>query len=554
MPDEATSVPTSPATELHWLTIADMARLIEHRRLSPVELVDALLARIERFDPQLHAFLLPTPEKARERARIAEREIMAGNYRGPLHGVPFGLKDIYCTAGIRTTSHSKICENYVPSEDATTVARLYRAGAVLLGKLATHEFAHGGPSFDLPWPPARNPWNPEHFTGGSSSGAGAAVAAGLVPAAMGSDTGGSIRGPAALCGVVGLKPTYGLVSRTGVYANSFTFDHAGPMTWTVEDCAITLQALAGHDPKDPASAHREIPDYRAALTGDLKDLRIGILSHLFEEDLEVAPEVHLALEEAYAVFRSLGATLEEARIRPAADYYAVKITIAESEQYAIHEEELRSRPHEFGADFLGRALPAILYSSADYVQAQRERRLMLAEMAPVYEKYDLLLAPTAPGPAPRLDSWQTIRFWQQASLTTPFNVTGGPALAQCMGFTKAGLPLSLQLVGRPFDEATVLRAAHAYELATSWRQRRPVLDPAAAIPAILPPMTEVAPVGDQATRDMVMAACRRAGLELREEQTAMICAAAPYVTAMTKRLRRERDFREEPANIFQFAS
>ncbi|HJU15769.1 MAG TPA: amidase [Stellaceae bacterium] len=548
MPDDA----TPPATELHELTIAEMARLFERRRLSPVELSEALLARIEALDPQLNAFLLPTPEKAREEARAAEREIMAGRYRGPLHGVPFGLKDIYCTAGIRTTSHSRICEDYVPTEDATTVARLYQAGAVLLGKLATHEFAHGGPSFDLPWPPARNPWNREHFTGGSSSGAGAAVAAGLVPGALGSDTGGSIRGPAALCGIVGLKPTYGLVSRAGVYANSYTFDHAGPMTWTVEDCAILLQAIAGHDPKDPASAEREIPDYHAALTDDIRGLRIGILRHLYEEDLTVAPEVHEALEEAYAVFRSLGATLAEARIRPAADYYAVKITIAESEQYAIHEVELRTRPDAFGADFLGRALPAILYSSSDYVQAQRERRIMLAEMAPIYEKYDVLLAPTAPGPAPRLDSWRTIRFWQQASLTTPFNVTGGPALAQCMGFTKAGLPLSLQIVGRPFDEITVLRAAHAYEKATAWRQRRPALDPGAPVSAALPPTPVPEPVGDPATRAMVMAACRRAGLTLSEDQIAMICAAAPHVATMTERLRRARDFREEPANVFQF--
>jgi aspartyl-tRNA(Asn)/glutamyl-tRNA(Gln) amidotransferase subunit A len=549
MPDTA----TSPTSELHWLSIAELARMIERRQLSPVELADALLARIETFDRQLNAFLLLTPEQARVQARGAERDILAGDYRGPLHGIPFALKDIYCTAGIRTTSHSKICENYVPDADATTVARLYRAGAILLGKLATHEFAHGGPSFDLPWPPARNPWNAAHFTGGSSSGAGAAVAAGFVPAAMGSDTGGSIRGPAALCGIVGLKPTYGLVSRAGVYANSFTFDHAGPMTWTVEDCAIMLQAVAGHDPGDPASANRDIPDYRAALTGDIRGLRIGILRHLYEEDVEVAPEVHTALEEAYAVFRSLGARLEEARIRPAADYYAVKITIAESEQYAIHEEELRCRTREFGADFLGRALPAILYSGADYVQAQRERRLMLDQMRPLYQKYDLLLAPTAAGPAPRLDAWQTIRFWQQASLTTPFNVTGGPALAQCMGFAQTGLPLSLQLVGRPFDEATVLRAADAYERAAGWRGHRPALDRDAAVPAVIPPQPQPEPGADPATRDMVMAACRRAGLPLQNEQIAMICAAAPYVTAMTKRLRRERDFREEPANIFQFA-
>jgi aspartyl-tRNA(Asn)/glutamyl-tRNA(Gln) amidotransferase subunit A len=258
VPNDLTETPT----ELHWLTIAEAARQIERRRLSPVELADALLARIEALDPQLNAFLLPTPEKARERARAAEREIMAGRYKGSLHGIPFGLKDIYATAGIRTTSHSKICENLVPTEDATTVTKLYQAGAVLLGKLATHEFAHGGPSFDLPWPPARNPWNRDHFTGGSSSGAGAAVAAGFVPGALGSDTGGSIRGPAALCGIVGLKPTYGLVSRAGVYANSFTFDHAGPMTWTVEDCAILLQAIAGNDPRI-----RRAPTARCRITG-----------------------------------------------------------------------------------------------------------------------------------------------------------------------------------------------------------------------------------------------------------------------------------------------
>jgi aspartyl-tRNA(Asn)/glutamyl-tRNA(Gln) amidotransferase subunit A len=422
----------------------------------------------------------------------------------------------------------------------------------LLGKLATHEFAHGGPSFDLPWPPARNPWNRDHFTGGSSSGAGAAVAAGFVPGALGSDTGGSIRGPAALCGIVGLKPTYGLVSRAGVYANSFTFDHAGPMTWTVEDCAILLQAIAGYDPKDPASANRPIPDYRGALTGDIRGLRIGIVRHLYEDDITVAPEVRAALEEAYAVFRSLGATLEDVRIRPAADYYAVKITIAESEQYAIHEEELRTRPGDFGADFLGRALPAVLYSGTDYVQAQRERRLMVAQMTPIYEKFDVLVTATAPAPAPRLGTWRTISFWQNSSLTTPFNVTAGPALAQCMGFTPIGLPLSLQLAGRPFDEATVLRAAHAYETATNWRSRRPSVDPAAAFSTDPPPPVRPEPVNDPAVRDIVLAACRCADLSLNDSQIEMICAAAPYVMAMTRRLRRERDFREEPANIFQF--
>ena len=386
---------------LAFLTIAEASRLIEQKKLSPVELTTALIRRTQAIDPQLNTYLLLTAERALDQARQAEREIAAGNYRGPMHGIPFGLKDIYSTAGIRTTGHSRICLDTVPTTDATTVKKLYEAGAVLTGKLATHEFAHGGPSFDLPWPPARNPWNREHFTGGSSSGSGAAVAAGLVPAALGSDTGGSIRGPAALCGIVGLKPTYGLVSRHGVYTNSFSFDHAGPMTWTVEDCAIMLQAIAGYDAKDPASAARPVPDYRAALTGDIKGLRIGIVRHLHEDDCAVTPEVSAALEQALKVFSLLGATLGEVRLRPALDYYDVKITIAESELLAVHEHALRTRPSDFGEDFLGRVLPAVLINGRDYIQAQRERRRMVAEMAPVYADYDVLVTATAGGPAPR---------------------------------------------------------------------------------------------------------------------------------------------------------
>ena len=396
-------------------------------------------------------------------------------------------------------------------------------------------------SFDLPWPPARNPWDREHFTGGSSSGSGAAVAAGFVPGALGSDTGGSIRGPAALCGIVGLKPTYGLVSRHGVYTNSFSFDHAGPMTWTVEDCAIMLQAIAGHDPNDPASATRPAPDYRAALTGDIKGLRIGIVRHLHEDDCPVTAEVAAALDEAFAVFRSLGAALGEVRLRPAQDYYDVKVTIAESELLAVHEHALRTRPGDFGEDFLGRVLPAVLISARDYVQAQRERRRILAEMAPVYANFDVLVTATAGGPAPRLGTWRTIEFWRRPSLTTPFNVTGGPALAQCIGFSSGGLPLSMQIVGRPFDDATVLRVAHAYEMATPWRKRRPQLDPDAEFSTAPPPIPDPEPTDiDPATRDRVATACRAAGLALSERQFAMACAAAPYVEAMTGRLYRDR--------------
>ncbi|MEA2737017.1 MAG: aspartyl-tRNA(Asn)/glutamyl-tRNA(Gln) amidotransferase subunit, partial [Acetobacteraceae bacterium] len=270
MPDDV----AVSATDLHYLSIAEAARLIEQRRLSPVELTQAYLDRIETYDPQLNAYLLVTAGRALDAARTAEAEIVAGRYRGPMHGIPFALKDIYCTAGIRTTCHSRTRADYVPGFDATTVTKLHESGAVLLGKLSTHEFAHGGPSFDLPWPAARNPWNREHATGGSSSGSCASVAAGLAPGSLGSDTGGSIRIPAALFGLVGLKPTYGLVSRSGVYTNSFSYDHAGPMTWTVEDCAILLQTIAGHDPKDPASAPRAVPDYRTELSAGVKGLRI----------------------------------------------------------------------------------------------------------------------------------------------------------------------------------------------------------------------------------------------------------------------------------------
>ncbi len=539
--------------DLHYLTIAEASRLLASRQISPVELTRAFLDRAEKINPQLNAYLLLTAEPALTQARIAEADIMAGNYRGPLHGIPYALKDIYCTAGIRTTGHSRTRADYVPGFDASTVAMLQRAGAVLLGKLATHEFAHGGPSFDLPWPPARNPWNRTHFTGGSSSGSGAAVAAGLAMAALGSDTGGSIRNPAALCGIVGLKPTYGLVSRYGVYTNSFSYDHAGPMTWTAEDCAILLQTIAGPDAKDPASADRAVPDYRAALTGDIKGLRIGVLRHLYEEDVPTQPVVKAALEAAFATLRGLGAVLEDTRIRSAHDYHNVKITTAESELFSVHAPALRTRLAEFGEDFLGRALGALFISGPDYVAASRERRRMIAQMAPLYEKYDVLLT-AAPGPAAPLGAWRTIQFWQRSSLTTPFNVTGGPALVQPIGFTPDGLPLAMQIVGRPFDDATVLRVAHAYEQATPWRARRPALDAHARFTTDLPPMPEPERATiSQPQRDEIAVLCRRAGLTLNERHFEQLCATAPYVAEMTAHLRTAQEFTDEPATVFRFS-
>ncbi len=538
--------------DLHFLTIAQAADLIRHRQLSPVELTGAFLDRAAAIDPQINAYLLLTAEHALAQARQAEADIMAGNYRGPMHGIPYALKDIYCTAGIRTTGHSRTRADYVPNFNATTVAKLHQAGAVLLGKLATHEFAHGGPSFDLPWPPARNPWNRGHITGGSSSGSGAAVAAGLAMGALGSDTGGSIRNPAALCGIVGLKPTYGLVSRAGVYTNSFSYDHAGPMTWTAEDSALLLQVIAGPDINDPASASHAIPDYRAALTGNIKGLRIGVLRHLYEDDVPTPPVVKAALEEAYTIFRKLGAVLEDTSIRPAHDYHNVKITTAESELLSVHTPALRARLSDFGEDFLGRALGAMLISSADYVNAARARRQMIAEMAPLYAKYDVLLT-AAPGPAAPFGAWRTIHFWQRSSLTTPFNVTGGPALVQPIGLTPEGLPLAMQIIGRPFDDATVLRVAHAYEQATDWRTRRPALDPDARFSTVLPPTPDPEAADlSQARRDEIASLCRRAGFILNDRHFEQLCATAPYVEEMVSHLRAEFSFTDEPATIFCF--
>src|SRR5690349_16278046 len=283
-------------SELHWLTAAEAVRAFATRRLSPVELMTAALARIERLDPKLHAFIRLDADAAMDAARAAEAEITKGRVRGPLHGVPVGIKDIIDVAGLPTTCHSKILVDNVAKADAVVVAKLRQAGAIILGKLSTHEFAIGGPSFDLPFPPARNPWNPDQHPGGSSSGSGSGVCAALFPLALGSDTGGSVRNPASACGIVGLKPTYGLVSRRGVFPLSFTLDHVGPMTRSVADNALLLDAIAGHDPLDPGSAAVPTGHYRAALDRGAKGLRIGFVRHFHEIDMPAHPEVAAALE------------------------------------------------------------------------------------------------------------------------------------------------------------------------------------------------------------------------------------------------------------------
>ena len=458
-----------------FLTIAEAARLIETRELSPVELTESRLRRIERLDGQLHSFIRVLAGDARASAKAAEAEIAAGRYRGALHGIPIGLKDIYETAGIPTTGHSKIMQDHLPAADAFSVKKLKDAGCVVMGKLATHEFAFGGPSFDLPWPPARNPWDTTRFTSGSSSGTGAAVAAGLVLGGTGSDTGGSIRGPAALCGIAGIKPTYGLVSRYGVLPLAFSLDHAGPMAWTAEDCAILLQAMAGHDPADPASASRPIPDYRAALTGDVNGLRIGLIRHFYTADNPASPATRDAIDAAAKQLEQMGASVRDITLSPLADWAACGVIIMMAEAYAIHEANLRTRFTDYGEAFRDRMVLAGLLTAADYVQALRRRRELIDELDRAMTGLDLVVTASAVSEAPKIDAVGKYSILERPLLTMPFNVTGSPAMSVCCGYGEGGLPLALQIVGKRFDEATVLRAADAYERATPWRQRRPSL-------------------------------------------------------------------------------
>jgi aspartyl-tRNA(Asn)/glutamyl-tRNA(Gln) amidotransferase subunit A len=458
-----------------FLTIAEAARLIQQRELSPIGLVDSRLQRIEKLDGRLHSFIRVLADSARAEARAAESEIAAGRYKGPLHGIPIGLKDIYETAGVPTTGHSKVMQDHVPKADAFSVRKLREAGAVVMGKLATHEFALGGPSFDLPWPPARNPWDTARFTGGSSSGTGASVAAGLVLGGTGSDTGGSIRGPSAYCGLAGIKPSYGLISRMGILPLAFSLDHAGPMAWTAEDCAIMLQAMAGHDPADPGSVNRAIPDYRAGLSGNIKGLRIGLVRHFYERDNEANTATRNAIGGAAKKLEELGCSVRDITLSPLPEWSACGMTIMLCEAYSIHEANLRRRFTDFGENFRDRMVLGGLVSGADYVQAVRRRRELVDELDSAMADLDIVMTAAAPSEAPSIDQVPKFALFERPSLTIPFNLTGSPAMSVCCGYTETGLPLSFQIVGKRFEDATVLRLAHAYEQATAWRQRRPQL-------------------------------------------------------------------------------
>jgi aspartyl-tRNA(Asn)/glutamyl-tRNA(Gln) amidotransferase subunit A len=465
---------TTSQTNLYHLTIREASALLKSGQLSPVELTQSFLDRIEATDDRLHSFIIVLKEQALDDARLAEAEIRRGGYKGPLHGIPFALKDLYDTAGITTTSGSKVDIDRVPTEDATTTARLKAAGGILLGKLTMHEFALGGPDFTTPFPPARNPWNLAHITGGSSSGSGSAVASGQAMAALGSCTGGSIRGPASLCGIVGLKATYGRVSRAGVVTLSWSQDHCGPMTWTVEDTAYMMQALAGYDPKDPTTSTAPVPDYSLSLREDIKGLTIGVPRHFFFAPHEsVNPEVVATVEKGLKVLEGLGANLQEVTI-PSLEYVrAANSVIMLSEAFAYHEKNLQTRPHDFGEMVRARFRIGGLFSASDYVQSQRIRKVVNRECAEVLQKVDVLVTPTMTQPAAAFEGYDATSNITGRSFTAPFNLTGLPAVSVPCGFTASGLPVGMQIAGKPFDEPGVIRAAYAYQQEARWFEQRP---------------------------------------------------------------------------------
>ena len=462
-------------SDLHWLTASEIATAYRARKLSPVELVQSLVARIGKIDAKLNAFIKLDAEAALDSARAAEKEIARGGTRGPLHGVPVGVKDIIDVAGQATTCHSKLRLAHVAREDAEVIRRLRGAGAIPFGKLSLHEFAIGGPSFDLPFPPARNPWQRGHHPGGSSSGSGSALAAGMVPLALGTDTGGSVRNPAGACGIVGLKPTYGLVSRRGVFPLSFTLDHVGPLARSVGDIALMLDALAGYDAGDPGSTLSSTVAYTRDLDLGLRGLRIGFVRHFHESDLPADGEMAAAIDAAARTLSSEGAALHDVRLPPLTLYSGVQRTIMLAESWAIHSKWLRERPGDYGALARRRLMGGAFLSAGDYVHAQQRRGGLIAAVNDALCDADVLLVANAMDPACAIDDEEAVARTYPRQARNVFNLTGHPAIALPSGVSKSGLPLSIQLVAKPLDEVTLLRAAAAFERATEWHTKHPAL-------------------------------------------------------------------------------
>jgi aspartyl-tRNA(Asn)/glutamyl-tRNA(Gln) amidotransferase subunit A len=467
-------------SDLCWTFMADLGRMIATKQVSPVEVVRAHLDRIAALDPTLRAFITVCADAALESARAAEADLMAGRAVGPLHGVPWAPKDLYSTKDVRTTGGSKILADSVPRDDATVVARLARAGAILLGKLNMHEFAYGPEGINAHYGDTRNPWSVDvhRVAGGSSSGSGAAVAAGLTPGSLGSDTGGSIRIPASLCGITGLKPTYGRVSRAGVLPLAWSMDHVGPMTRSARDCALMLGVIAGYDPADPTTSVLPVPDYGAALTGDVKGLRVGLLRAHFTD--AAAPDVRAAVEAAAKALEGAGAVVDEVRLTHIAHVATASAAIVASEALAYHAPWMRARAQDYQPDVRERLRMGAFVTGAHYVRSQQVRALVGREVDEALARRDVLLAPATPLAAPALGERETTLGDGPSDVraallrcTRPFNFSGHPACAAPCGFTAAGLPIGLQIVGRPFDEATVLRVVDAYQRITDWHTRRP---------------------------------------------------------------------------------
>lgn len=449
------------------ITVAEAGRRLRAGALTSEALTGMALERARNLNSHVHAFVTLTEERALADARRADAELKSGYDRGPLHGIPYALKDIFNTAGIRTTCHSRLLMDNVPVADSVVAARLASGGGVLMGKLATHEFASMGPSFDLPLPPARNPWNLDHVPGGSSSGPGAAVACGMVRIAVGSDTGGSIRVPAAYCGVVGFKPTYGRVSKRGAYPLSYSLDHCGPLARSVEDAAIMLQVIAGHDPDDPGSIDAPTSDYCAALEEGVARLRIGFPRH-FYAGVDGADETIEAIDRVVDELRRRGAFIDEVEL-PAYDHFAAcgRVIIA-AESHAIHAKNLRQRALEYGDIALQRFAVGAAVSASDLLQAFRIRRELTDRTSCAFQNFDAFITAGTLGTAPRFDAEPPLGTAGSPFQSMPFNVTGHPAMSVPIGLAKDGLPLSLQVVGRHFDEAMVLRVGRSIERAAGW--------------------------------------------------------------------------------------
>ena len=471
-------------TEIPFRGALEIAAAIRDKHLSATQYLEYVLDRIEQHDPALNSVITLNADAALTAAREADQAVSNGAVLGPLHGVPFGLKDIIDAANLPTTAHSRIYANNIPIEDAAVTTHLKHSGAILVAKLATHEFAFGGPSFDLPWPPARNPWDTRMFTGGSSSGSGAAIAAGFIPLALGTDTGGSVRNPASLCGIVGMKATYGRVSRRGVVPLAFSLDHVGPMTRTVSDNAALLQVISGYDPRDPASAQVSVPDYLSAVehgtTQGIKGMRIGVIRHFFEKDMVADPKVVNAINASLRVLADLGAVITDVETRSLQTFSNVNRIILLSEAYAVHQYWLQSRPQDYAAMTREKLLPGAFIRAVDYVQALRNRPLFTAEIDTLLDNADVLVTASSMDPPFPIDDPEAVARCYPRSARPPFNLTGHPALSLPIGFTEPDddvpvLPLGLQVIGRHFDEASIYRVASAYEQATNWSEVQPPL-------------------------------------------------------------------------------